>query len=197
VTALESTISDLDERLQPGTTGSDDFTSLARGVRDRIRSWARRLTGDPDEAEDIAQDVLLRLHDRLDRVHDPRRLLGWLYRVTHNVAHDRRVLVQRRTALLAEFTDPTATAAPEWSGPGTTERMARLVADYHRALSGRQREVFLMVDLQGQSAEAAAERLGISASTARVHLSRARRTIRLLVLAEHPALLEEYVDEMR
>jgi RNA polymerase sigma-70 factor, ECF subfamily len=197
VTALESPISDLDERLQPASAGSDDFTRLAHRVRDRIRSWARRLTGDQDEAEDIAQDVLLRLHDQLNTVDDPRRLMGWLYRVTHNAAHDRRRLVQRRAALLAQFTDPTDISRPGAPTAGTTERMARLVADYHRALSGRQREVFLMVDLQGQSAEAAAERLGISASTARVHLSRARRTIRLLVLAEHPALLEEYVDEMR
>jgi RNA polymerase sigma-70 factor (ECF subfamily) len=194
---LESPIPDLDERLQPGTTGSDDFTSIARRVRDRIRSWARRLTGDPDEAEDIAQDVLLRLHSRLDTVHDPRRLLGWLHRVTHNIAHDRRVLAQRRTALLAEFTDPNAIAEPEPSKAGTTDRMARLVADYHRELTSRQREVFLMVDLQGHSADEAAEELGISASTARVHLARARRTIRLRMLAEHPTLLEEYRDDMR
>lgn len=196
VTALESPIPDLDERPQPADAGSDDFTRLAGRVRDRIRSWARRLTGDQDEAEDITQDVLLRLRDRLGAVDDPRRLIGWLYRVTHNAAHDRRRLARRRAALLAAFTDPNAIAPPEPSNAGATERMARLVADYHRVLSGRQREVFLMVDLQGHSADAVAERLGISASTARVHLSRARRTMRLLMLAEHPALLEEYADEL-
>jgi RNA polymerase sigma-70 factor (ECF subfamily) len=196
VTALESPIPDLDARPQPADAGSDDFTRLARRVRDRIRSWARRLTGDQDEAEDITQDVLLRLHDQLDAVDDPRRLIGWLYRVTHNAAHDRRRLMQRRAALLAEYTDPDAITAPERSSAGATERMARLVADYHRTLTGRQREVFLMVDLQGHSADEAADRLGIAASTARVHLARARRTIRLRMLAEHPALLEEYADEM-
>lgn len=197
VTTLESLISDLDDRLRPIDPGSTEFTSLARSVRDRIRFWARRLTGDPDEAEDIAQDVLLRLHDRMGEVHDPRRLIGWLYRVTHNAAQDRRRLVHRRAALLARFSDPGAVADPQRSTADASERVARLVVDYHRTLTGRQRDVFSIVDLQGHSVDEAATRLGITASTARVHLARARRAIRLRMLAEHPALLEEYADDLR
>lgn len=197
VTTLEIPISDLDDRLQATDPAASDFTGLVHRVRDRIRSWARRLTGDQDEAEDITQDVLLRLYDRMGAVEDPRRLIGWLYRVTHNAAQDRRRLVQRRAALLARYADPSDTAEPQRSIAEASERVARLVADYHRTLTGRQRDVFSIVDLQGRSVDEAAARLGIAASTARVHLARARRAIRLRMLAEHPALLEEYADDVR
>lgn len=193
MTALESPIPDLDDRLRPPTGGRDDFTPLVHRFRNRIRGWARRFSGDPDEAEDIAQDVLLRLHARGRTVGEGGRIVGWLYRVTHNVAHDRRVLARRRQELLAEFTNPDAVATPPEATSISPEGLARLVADYRDALTPRQREVFTLIDLEGRSAEDVAGQVGLAASTVRVHLARARRTIRLRMLAEHPALLEEYM----
>lgn len=193
---LESPIADLDDRPLTGLSApdaADDFVGLARQVRDRIRGWARRLTGDQDEAEDIAQDVLLRLHARLHSVADQRRLVGWLYRVTHNVAHDRRALMRRRAELLARFTDSAEVAVQDEPEALSTEGLARLVADCRHDLSRRQREIFTMVDLEGRTVADAAEVLGIAESTVRVHLARARQTIRVRMLAEHPALLEEYL----
>ncbi len=192
MTALENEIPDLDDPPRRTTAGPDAFTRLAGRFRDQIRGWARRLTGDHDEAEDIAQDVLLRLHARGHAVDDPRRMVGWLYRVTHNVAHDRRALARRRAELLAEFSDPGAVASPEGVPSISAEGLVRLVADCREVLTARQREVFTLVDLEGRSADEVAGEVGVAASTVRVHLARARRTIRLRMLAEHPELLEDY-----
>jgi RNA polymerase sigma-70 factor (ECF subfamily) len=199
VTALETSISDLDDGT-PGhpPTGPDaaaeDFTGLVRQVRERIHGWARRLTGDRDEAEDIAQDVLMRLHARLHAVEDRRRLVGWLYRVTHNIAHDRRALAQRRAELLQRFTVSPDDTGFEEAQPVSTEGLAQLVASFRDALSPQQRKIFTMVDLEGRTAADVSEELRIASSTVRVHLARARQTIRLRMLAEHPDLLEEYKE---
>ena len=55
-----------------------------------------------------------------------------------------------------------------------------------------QREVFDLADLQGIPLTDIAEMLGLSAVTARVHLHRARAAIRARILAESPALVEDF-----
>src|SRR6185503_12520359 len=58
------------------------FEELVRRVRSRIRRWAGRLTRDGDDAEDVTQLVLLRLHAHIDEFEGRSRLTSWLYRVT-------------------------------------------------------------------------------------------------------------------
>jgi RNA polymerase sigma-70 factor (ECF subfamily) len=169
------------------------FEELARRVRDRVREWAQPLVTDRDEAEDVAQVVLVRLHERLDEFEGRSRFGSWLYRITRNVALERRRVDARRDVLLArevalQAEPPRVTEADVGDGA----RLRRLVASQFAALPPRQREVFELVELRGLAANDVARRLGIDASTVRVLLLRARRTIRTRLLALHPDLLEDY-----
>jgi RNA polymerase sigma factor (sigma-70 family) len=83
-------------------------------------------------------------------------------------------------------------ATHELTDVGDAAHIRRLVAVYFDALSPRQHAVFELVELDGLSTSEAAARLGIEATTVRVLLLRARRTIRARMLAEHPDLLEDY-----
>jgi len=58
------------------------FDELARRVRDRVRQWARRVVADDDDAEDVAQLVLVQLHQRIGEFEGRSRFATWLYRVT-------------------------------------------------------------------------------------------------------------------
>lgn len=167
------------------------FDELVRRVHAQLRRWARQFTGDADDAEDVAQLVLLRLHSQVRTFQGHSRLTSWLYRVTHNVALDRRRLETRRSALLAEQTTAVDDLKDE-SAATDTEKLERLVRSYFADLPARQRQVFELVDLRGNDASEVAEKLGIKPSTVRVLLLNARRTIRLRMLAEHPRLLEEF-----
>ena len=170
------------------------FEELARRVRDRVRQWARRLVADDDEAEDVAQLVLVRMHERLDEFEGRSRFGSWLYRITRNVALERRRIEARRTALLAR----ELASQPETSSPTTgadvadEDRIRSLIASHFAALPSRQREVFELVELRGLASSDVAVQLGIDASTVRVLLLRARRTIRARLLALHPNLLEDF-----
>jgi RNA polymerase sigma-70 factor, ECF subfamily len=169
------------------------FNTLARRVRDRIRAWARRLVADGDDAEDVAQLVLVRMHERLDDFEGRSRFASWLYRITRNVALERRRREDRRSALLAREIEQRDHLGGETIGEDDdTSRLQQLVATHFAALSPRQREVFDLVELQGVSIGEVASRLGIEASTVRVLLLRARRTIRVRMLETHPDLLEDY-----
>ena len=190
---------------EAGGGRADAFERLAARVRGRVRAWALRLTRDADDAEDVAQDVLLKLHemrgaggaaDGLEGHFAGRsRFTTWLYRVTRNVALDRRRTAARRAALLAARDAMGAAEAASAREPDLVaedaERLARLVERYLGALPARQREVFEMVELRGRSAVEVAAELGIEPSTVRVTLLKARRAIRARMLAEHPHLLEE------
>lgn len=179
-------------RVRGGNTAA--FDELARRVRDRVRQWAQRLVTDHDEAEDVAQLVLVRMHERLDDFEGRSRFGSWLYRITRNVALERRRLEARRSALLArELASQSDVSSPPTTADVADEaRIGRLIASHFAALSARQRQVFELVELRGLAANDVAEQLGIDASTVRVLLLRARRTIRSRLLALHPDLLEDY-----
>jgi RNA polymerase sigma-70 factor, ECF subfamily len=170
------------------------FDELARRVRDRVTQWARRLVADDDDAEDVAQLVLVRVYERLGDFEGRSRFGSWLYRITRNVALERRRLDARRSALLARdvLTTLDATAPGVAGDESDASRIRELLAAQFDALSPRQREVFELVELRGVSAADAASQLGIEPATVRVLLLRARRTIRARMLAQYPTLLEDY-----
>jgi RNA polymerase sigma-70 factor (ECF subfamily) len=179
------------QRVRGGSSGA--FDELARRVRDRVTRWARRVVRDGDEAEDVAQLVLVRMHERLSEFEGRSRFGSWLYRITRNVALERRRSEARRSALLAKEVSPPEVTEAVTDGAGVDDaRIRQLVAAYFDALSPRQREVFELVELRGIPAAEVAVRLGIEASTVRVLLLRARRTIRVRMLEQHPDLLEDY-----
>lgn len=185
----ETELALLVRRVRGGSAGA--FEELVRRVHSRLRRWAQRFTGDADDAEDVAQLVLLRLHSHVRTFEGRSRLTSWLYRVTHNVALDRRRLETRRSALL-EIEQAKAIETTNETTNEDAERLQRLVRSYYADLPARQRQVFELVDLRGNDAAAVAAKLGIKPSTVRVLLLNARRTIRVRMLAEHPRLLEEF-----
>jgi RNA polymerase sigma-70 factor (ECF subfamily) len=178
------------QRVRGGNSGA--FDELARRVRDRVTRWARRVVNDGDEAEDIAQLVLVRMHERLSEFEGRSRFGSWLYRITRNVALERRRAEARRSALLAKEIAPSSDVTHELTDDADAERIRELVTAYFDTLSPRQREVFELVELGDIPTNEVAARLGIEPSTVRVLLLRARRTIRARMLAQHPDLLEDY-----
>ena len=178
------------QRVRGGSASA--FEELARRVRDRVMRWARRIVDDRDEAEDVAQMVLVRMHERLSEFEGRSRFGSWLYRVTRNVALERQRAEARRSALLAH--DQSASALDERTEADDVDaaHIRQIVIAYFDLLSPRQREVFELIELRGIPANDVAARLGIEASTVRVLLLRARRTIRARMLVQHPDLLEDY-----
>ncbi len=203
MTSLELPISPLgdepklEELVARARDGSQTaFDALALRVRDRVRAWAARLTDDDDDAEDVAQLVLLRLHRQVAEFEGRSRFTTWLYAVTKRVVLSRRARDRRRDALAMtrgdELAPHEAASSVTAEGARGDRELTTLVASYLDVLSGRERDVFELGDLRGMNASEIAERLGVKAVTVRTQLMRARRKIRLRMLEEHPDLLEDY-----
>ena len=166
------------------------FERLARHVRAQVTAWAGAITGDRDDAEDIAQLVLLRLHERVAEFEGRSRFTSWLYRIVRNVSFARERVVRRRRALLERHVPELRADTDAPAPPGTDIR-----ALAERSLDGlpeAHRMVFERVDLEGKRVIDVAAELRLNPVTARGYLLRARRAIRLRILAEHPEILKEF-----
>jgi RNA polymerase sigma factor (sigma-70 family) len=166
------------------------FEELAATVRGRVRRWAAQVVGDPDEADDVTQLVLMRVAERLSSFDGRSRFSTWLYRVTRRVALNRVRTEERRRAILARSATSDSTAVEHIEVEHEATRLVELVRAYYAELTPRQREVFDMADLQQLSSTEIARRLAIDPSTVRVLLLQARRTIRRRMLQDHAALVE-------
>jgi RNA polymerase sigma-70 factor (ECF subfamily) len=169
------------------------FAALAAAVRGQVHRWALAKTGDADDAEDVAQTVVIRMHRGLRGFEGRARFTTWLYRLTANAvvewARSRSRRALRTLDSAEEITLGTGTE--ERIAAMENRRAAALVRAFVTELPERQREVFDLVDLQGFTTVEAAEMLDIEPPTVRVHLLRARRAIRAHILAAHPTLVED------
>jgi RNA polymerase sigma-70 factor (ECF subfamily) len=186
--------------------GDDDLPSLVDGVRagrpaaverlvarvqGRVRAWAGRFTDDQDVADDVTQDVLISLEQRVKKFHGASRFSTWLFAVTRNVALSRRRVETRRAMLLERRTEVDARDLAEAPDPDV-EVLAALVLRYFDALPKKQRQIFELADIRGLTPAEIARDLGMQQVTVRAHLFKARQTIRSRMLEHHERLLKEY-----
>ncbi len=167
------------------------FAELVAKVQSRVHAWASRFTDDPDEADDIAQDVLIGLQHGVRRYHGRSRFTTWLFSVTRNAAFNQRRGEQRRAAIRVErgLVESTSDEARDTQD---ARAVAGLVLKYFDALPPRQRQVFELIDLRGESAVEVARMLGMRPVTVRAHLFKARRAIRARMLELHEPLMTEF-----
>jgi RNA polymerase sigma-70 factor (ECF subfamily) len=194
-TRIEEGVNVLVRGAQAGDPAA--FEGLVRRYYGQIHRWALGRTGDRDDADDVTQEVLVRLHRYLGRFDGRSRFTTWLYQVTRTAASDLQRRRQRRARLTLKLERQSASAAydaREESGSPDDRRAAELVRAFVLELSERQREIFDLVDLQGHEPAEVSEMLGMEQVTVRSHLFRARQAIRRKILESAPELVEGYGD---
>jgi RNA polymerase sigma-70 factor (ECF subfamily) len=181
-----------------GRAREGDEAALERLVRAAypvVRRWALVRTGDPVEADDLTQDVLIRMIRKLDSYEGGSAFATWLYSVTRNAALDRFRGRRRRERLEEEarvrlHVVPSAAEDPARAVEGRD--VERVVTVFFEELPERQREVFDLVELQGIPTARVAALLGIEPVSVRANLFKARRTIRERILESMPEVAEDF-----
>ncbi len=151
-----------------------------------IHSYASRLLGNNEDADDITQEVFIRMHGHLTELRDPARLKSWLYRIATNLCMDqlrRRSRTKRifgiAVSLGGEPDDGDHTSVREVAHPGSTTPIDQVAERDHIAGALRQMPpkyatCLMLHSAQGLSYREIAEILGISPGAAAVRLTRAR-----------------------
>jgi RNA polymerase sigma factor (sigma-70 family) len=159
-----------------------DHERIYRAHRVRILNLCRLLLRDPDEAEDVTQEVFLRAFERLDSKEPPAIWEAWLVRVAVNACRDRQRSSwwksRHRQGDLDEL-------APSLSRSSEDEARSRewqaRVWNRLRSLNHKQRSVFVLRYIEGWSTNEVAQTLGLSVAAVKTHLFRAVRYLRKAV----------------
>ncbi len=151
------------------------FESLYRTHVGRVYGLCLRMSGSPDRAEELAQDVFVRAWRKLETFEGRSAFGSWLYRMAANAAIDARRSEIRRSAREVGTEDPSG-AEPIRTAPGPEAGMDldRAVA----ALPAGARAVFVLHDVEGYRHHEIAEMLGVAAGTCKAQLHRARKLLR-------------------
>jgi len=173
----------------------DALKGLVERAYPVVRRWALVQTGEPAEADDLTQDVLIRMIRRLHTFQGDARFETWLYAMTRNAALDRIRKAGRARRMsddpLAQFAlEPKG--APDPSRRVELDELRDLLQTFFDDLPRRQREVFDLVELQGYSAAEAAEIMSVQAVSIRAHLFKARRRLRERILSERPEVAGDF-----
>ena len=181
----------LDVHLVSLASAGDDsaFTSLVTRYQPAVFRWAMVFAQDPDEAEDLVQEVFVRAHRNFSQYRSDAPLGAWLYAITRSTANQSRRLRKRRKrlSLSSSATTYRDVYTTDPGGRVDRQRAAVLIRELFADLPTRQREIFDLVDLQGLSPGEAAQRTGTKPVTVRANLFKARAAIRAKLLATHPS----------
>jgi len=156
---------------------------------DRVYRLAYRLTGNPHDAEDLTQDVFVRVFRSLAD-YTPGTFEGWLHRITTNLFLDmvRRRQKIRFDALAEDASERLASSEP---GPERAYEQNNLDPDIQHALDALPadfRAAVVLCDLEGLSYEEIALTLNIKVGTVRSRIHRGRVLLREALAHRAPGL---------
>jgi RNA polymerase sigma-70 factor, ECF subfamily len=146
------------------TIYTDFHSKLHRFIAGRV--------SDPDTAEDILQDVYLKIHANIGSLSESDRLESWIYQITRNaiIDHYRRARPQDELSeSLASPLDDEPDAVSELA-PSVKGMLNCVPEKYHQALE--------LTELQGLSQVELADRLGMTVSGAKSRVQRAREKLK-------------------
>jgi RNA polymerase sigma factor (sigma-70 family) len=167
-------------------TGQDEqLADVVNRERSRLRSFIRRRVADPQDAEDILQDVFHALVEANRLLMPIEHVTGWLFRVARNRIAD---LFRARTPESLEFEDllPSPRAGPEaeYARVVMLEALEQAIAE----LPPEQRDVFIAHEIEGRSFKEMAAVTGVG-----VHTLLSRKRYAVLRLRER---LRRTYDDM-
>jgi RNA polymerase sigma-70 factor (ECF subfamily) len=151
---------------------SPDVEQLWAELGHDLRGFIRARVRDHAAAEDILQDVFVKIHTRLPDLRDRERVGPWVYQIARNAVADHFRRERPTEELPAELDEPTESADAE--RPDLRPAVARFLD----VLPAEDREALRLTEFEGLSQRELAGRLGISVSGAKSRVQRARARLR-------------------
>ena len=169
-------------RAQAGDVGA--FERLSGAYADRLFMLLLRLLGDRGEAEDVAQEVMLRAWRAIPRFRGQSSYFTWLYRIAVNEANRALEKSARRPASAPIGADELQLPAPAADDPSRQAENSELRRALGLALAGLPpalRTAIVLRDVEGLSTQEAAEIAGVSQAAFKSRLHQARLRVRATI----------------
>ena len=172
--------------------GSDEaFNTLVERYEDRVRGIISHLMGSTEQAEDLTQEVFLRVYRARGSYVVDAKFSTWLFTIVRNVVSNaRRTLARRREKILIGHTTPHRSPWDDVPAPPASETAANqvertetcdLVRGCINRLARRQRAAVVLCDLQGKSYAGVAAAIGTSEDAAKSLIHRGRSNLKRML----------------
>jgi RNA polymerase sigma-70 factor, ECF subfamily len=156
-----------------------NFDEIYRQQAPRIYSLACRMSGSPEDGEDLLQEIFLQAYRKLGSFKGDSSIGTWLYRLAMNHCLD---YVRSRQAKMSKLTESLDVESAMEPAARRDTPIARL--DLDRALERLPdgcREAFVLHDVEGLDHREVGERLGIAEGTSKSQVFKARMKLRALL----------------
>ena len=165
------------------------FDGLVLRYQDRVFRTCLGILGDHDEADDLAQEVFIKVYRSLDRFRFEAKFSTWLYRITVNMCRNKLSSAgfrfKRKTMSIDAPDDCEGEGRIDLPGRSMSpaaevhrNETAGLIRDAIGSLSEDRKQIVVLRDIEGLSYEEVAQATGYSIGTVKSKLSRAREQLR-------------------
>jgi RNA polymerase sigma-70 factor, ECF subfamily len=185
----QTTDLELARALLNGTEGA--FEAFVSAYRAKLFNYTYLMCGQREDAEEVAQETLLKVFGSFDRLREPERLKSWVFRIAKNFC-----LMKRRKSVFAPETeisldevrpakdggDPMKLDIADWTGlpedAAANAQLREVLTGAIRKLPDLYRAVFLLRDVEGLATDETAQILDVSMDVVKTRLHRARLALR-------------------
>jgi RNA polymerase sigma-70 factor (ECF subfamily) len=140
----------------------------------KLKAFIFRRVEDEDVADDLLQEVFVRVHQNMSTLKDAEKLESWIYQITRNVIIDHYRSRRIHTELPETLADPLEIFTEDNAVAELSGSMYQMVNE----LPSPYREALLLTEYGGLTQKDLAQRLGISLSGAKSRVQRARQKIK-------------------
>lgn len=137
-----------------------------------------RRVRDPQVAEDILQDVFVKIHARIDTLKDESKLESWIYQVARNAIAD----FYRGHSLTAELVETIPAPDEREAEDDVEKQLSSGLKEMVESLPRDYRDAILLTEFEGLSQRELADELGLSFSGAKSRVQRGREKLRQMLL---------------
>ena len=143
-----------------------------------LKQFILKRVSDEQNAEDILQDVFLKIHTRIDTLRDEEKLQSWIYQIARNVIADYYREHKATVALSEALLLPEETVVDD----DVVKDLLPSVRTMVDSLPAEYRQALLLTEYEGLTQRELAERLGLSFSGAKSRVQRAREKLKAMLL---------------
>jgi RNA polymerase sigma-70 factor (ECF subfamily) len=173
------------ELLQQAQRGdASAFNQVVTAYRRRILGTISRLIGRPEDVEDVAQEVFLRLYFSLDQLRTPEVFEPWLYRLTVNASYDYlRKSKRRPESRMSDLSEQQVMMADAAAGSkaqteeGERHRVRDTVQGLLASVSEEDRILLTLKEVEGLSLKELEKIYHVNENSLKVRLFRARQRV--------------------
>lgn len=162
------------------------FLELLNRYTQKVHNLAMRITRNPEDAEEVLQDVFVTIYNKIDKFEGKSAFSSWLYRITVNTAFMK--LRKRRQNQAISIEEIAPNIRESWVGDRSDQSDVNFICSRHELraeleyavsrLPGEYRVIFILRDIDGLSNQEVGEILNLSVPAVKSRLHRSRLMLR-------------------